>query len=83
MKRRPLLTLFILLFFLSFNSGIFAQQARVNQKQIDRKRIQQEKKARKTYEMDLKRHLKSQSKETKVMMRESRRKAKKLTPLKN
>lgn len=82
MKRLLLLTLLSLAFLLPISFTSCFPESAVHQKRIDRERKQKEKKARKQYEMDLKRHHKSQSKQTRAMMRESRKKSKKLTPLK-
>ncbi|MFH1159701.1 MAG: hypothetical protein V1733_01970 [bacterium] len=74
---------FLLLgFIFPMNFSLFSQQVKVNQKQIDRKRRKEGIKAKKVYEADLKRHHKSQTKETRAMMRESRKKSKRITPLK-
>jgi len=69
-------------FLLVSNLPLFSQEVRVNQKEIDRKRKKEVGKAKKAYEADLKRHHKNQSKETRIMMRESRKKSKRITPLK-
>ncbi|MBN1198907.1 MAG: hypothetical protein JXA23_06125 [Bacteroidales bacterium] len=82
MKRLLLLALLSLAFLLPVSFTSCFPESAVRQKKIDRERKQKEKKARKQYEMDLKRHHKSQSKQTHAMMRESRKKSKKLTPLK-
>ena len=82
MKRSLLLALFcfFLLAPLSFTS-CFPESA-VRQKRIDRERRKKEKEARKAYEMDLKKHHKSQTKETRARMRQTRKNAKRVTPLK-
>ncbi len=81
---RPPLFLFliILMLVLPLSQSSCKQQASVRQKQIDRNREKQQAKARKAYEMDLKKHHKSQSKETRAMMKRSRRKSRQNTPLK-
>jgi|GEM_PF-1401516 hypothetical protein len=67
---------FTLLILFSAISTLRAQEVRINQKQIDRKRKHEVEQARKAYEADLKKHHKNQSKETRAMMRDSRRKSK-------
>ncbi len=79
----PTIILFLLMSFVfPMSSSLFSQQVKVNQKQIDRKRRKEGIKAKKAYEADLKQHHTSQSKETRAMMRESRKKSKRITPLK-
>jgi len=70
--------LFVILLPLGYTSC--SKEASVRQKQIDRSRKQQEKKARKAYKMDLKKHHKNQSRETRAMMRRSRRNSRKTLP---
>lgn len=81
-KRSLIPWLLLLAFIIPVSFSACFPEAAVHQKRIDRERKQKEKEARKQYELDLKRHHKSQSKETKAMMKESRRKSKKMTPLK-
>ncbi len=82
MKQPLFFVLFCLSLLLPLSYTSCFPESAVRQKKIDRNRRLQEKKARKTYEMDLKRHHKSQSKETRARMRESRRNTKQVTPLK-
>jgi hypothetical protein len=58
------------------------QEAKVNQKKIDRDRAKKEKEAQKDYEKAVKRHMDNQSKETKAMMKKAKKDSKKNTPLK-
>ena len=58
------------------------QEAKVNQKKIDRDREKKEKEGQKQYEKAVKRHLDNQSKETKAMMKKAKKDSKKNTPLK-
>lgn len=57
------------------------QQARVNQRKIEREKKQKERLAQKEYKAVLKRHHQRQSKETKAMMKNSRKQAKKTIPV--
>ncbi len=56
------------------------QEARVNQKKIENDRAKKNKKARKDYEVAVKRHLKMQSKTTKASMKKTKKAAGKATP---
>jgi hypothetical protein len=58
------------------------QEARVNQKKIDKDRAKKEKEGQKQYEKAVKKHMDNQSKETKIMMKKARKDSKKNTPLK-
>ncbi|HNW76235.1 MAG TPA: hypothetical protein PKJ28_05050 [Bacteroidales bacterium] len=58
------------------------QQAKVSQRKIEREKKKKDKAAVREYQDALKRHHQLQSKETRAMMRESQRKAKKNTPVK-
>ena len=81
MKRLLFLSLLFLALLLPVSYTSCFPESAVRQKKIDRDRRLKEKQARKAYELDLKRHLNSQSKETRVMMKDSRRKSKRVTPL--
>ncbi|MFC2101600.1 hypothetical protein ACFLS7_01245 [Bacteroidota bacterium] len=80
MKRLLILALLSLAFLLPIGLTSCFPESAVRQKKINRERRHNEKQARKAYKMDLQRHHKSQSKRTKAMMKESRRKSKKVTP---
>jgi len=82
MKRLRFLALLSLFLLLQFSYTDCFPEAAVRQKKIDRERKQKEKQARKAYELDLKKHHQNQSKETRAMMKQSRKKSKKFTPLK-
>ncbi|NQV03231.1 MAG: hypothetical protein HQ542_11335 [Bacteroidia bacterium] len=82
MKRPLFLALLCLSLILPLSFSSCFPESAVRQKKIDRNRKKQETKARKAYEMDLKRHHNSQSKETRSRMKDSRRKSKRVTPLK-
>lgn len=82
MKRNLLLALLFLALILPLSHTSCFPESAVRQKKIDRERRHNEKQAKKSYEADLKRHHKSQSKQTRTMMKDSRRKSKKVTPLK-
>ncbi len=81
MKRLRFLALLCLTLLLPLSYTSCFPESAVRQKKIDRERKLKEKKARKSYEMDLKRHHKRQSKGTRTMMKDSRRKSKRVTPL--
>jgi len=57
------------------------QQAKVNQKKIERDKKKHAKEAQRDYRDALKQHHKNQSKETKAMMKQSRKNAKKNMPV--
>ena len=63
-------------------NGGAPQEAKVNQKKIDRNRAKKEKESRKEYEKAVKRHNDNQSKQTKAMMKKAKKDSKKNTPLK-
>jgi hypothetical protein len=68
---------------LPFEGGAhLPQDAKVHQKKIDREREARQKEAQKEYNKALKAHHQRQSKETKAMMRQSRKDSKKNTPVK-
>jgi len=60
---------------------LHAQEAKVNQKKIDKERRQKQKAAEKEYEARKKRHLQLQTKETRARMRQSKKEARKVTPI--
>jgi hypothetical protein len=62
-------------------AGSKGQEARVNQKKIEKEKKNREKAAMKDYRDALKRHHNNQSKETRTMMKHSRKEAKKNTPV--
>jgi hypothetical protein len=80
MKRLLVFTLLFLALLIPLSFTSCFPESAVHQKKIDRERETNAKKARKAYETDLKRHHKSQSKQTRSMMKDSRRKSKKVTP---
>ncbi len=69
----------ILALSISWASG---QEHRVNQKKINKERARKQKKAEKEYHDAVKRHKKIQSKNTRGMMRQSRKESGSLTPVK-
>lgn len=77
---RYLLTI-SLVFCLSWPVTSEGQQARVNQKKIERDQKKKDKAAQKEYRDALKRHHQRQSKQTKAMMRQSRKEAKRTMPV--
>ena len=80
MKRKLIFVL--LAFLLAFPGVLPAQQAKVNRKKIEREKRKREKEGMKEYQAALKRHMKNQSKETRVMMRQSKKGSKQATPVK-
>ncbi|MBE0646795.1 MAG: hypothetical protein IH596_03315 [Bacteroidales bacterium] len=80
MKRLLILAFLCLVFLVPVTLTSCFPESAVRQKKIDRERRHNENQARKSYEMDLKRHHKSQSKRTRSMMKDTRRKSKKVTP---
>ncbi len=57
------------------------QEARVNQKKIEKERAKKEKQSKKQYEKAVKRHHNMQTKETKSRMKQTKRESKSSTPL--
>lgn len=74
------LIILMLLFMFSVSAAV-GQEHRVNQKKINRERAKKQKKAEKEYYNAVKRHKKIQSKNTKGMMRQSRKESGSLTPV--
>ncbi len=58
------------------------QEAKVNQRKINRERAKKGKEGQEKYEKAVKKHMDNQSKETKIMMKKARKDSKKNTPLK-
>ncbi len=71
----------LMTFFLAGSSPPAPQEAKINQKRIERERVKKQKEARKQYEQALKRHKKMQSKQTKTMMKQTGKSAPKNTPV--
>jgi Na+-transporting methylmalonyl-CoA/oxaloacetate decarboxylase gamma subunit len=57
------------------------QEAKINQKKIDKQREKKAKEAQKEYDRAVKAHYDHQSKETKKMMKQAKKDSKKNTPL--
>lgn len=57
------------------------QEARVNQKKIERDRAKKDKQAKKQYDKAVKRHRNMQTKETKSRMKQSKKESKSNTPI--
>ena len=72
----------LLVFCLAVPDVSVGQQAKVSQRKIEKEKKKKDKAAVREYKDALKRHHQLQSKETRAMMRESERKAKKNTPVK-
>lgn len=75
-------------YFILILSAIFivttvqGQEAKVKHRRIERQQKKNDRKARKDYQLRVKRHYKGQSKETRGMMKSTYRKSKKATPVK-
>lgn len=79
-KLNRLILLFLLC--LIWIPEIQGQEHKVNQKKINKERAKKQKKAENEYHTAVKRHKKIQSKNTKGMMRQSRKESGSLTPVK-
>lgn len=62
--------------------AVMPQEAKVNQRKIDREHKKKEKQAQEEYEKAIKRHRDMQSKETQQMMKQTKKESRKKTPLK-
>ncbi|TSA26171.1 MAG: hypothetical protein D4R67_08385 [Bacteroidetes bacterium] len=82
MKRSLLLALLCFFVVAPLNFTSCFPESAVHQKKIDHDRRIKEKEARKAYELDLKKHHKNQTKETRARMRQTKKNAKRVTPLK-
>lgn len=75
---------FLILWIISFLPMLIActpQEARVNQKKIERDRAKKDKQAKKQYDKAVKRHHNMQTKETKSRMKQSKKESKSNTPI--
>jgi hypothetical protein len=82
---KKILISFLFCLFIPFTPRIYAgkpQEAKINQRKIDKKRAKKEKEGQKQYDKAVKKHMDNQSKETKIMMKKARKDSKKNTPLK-
>jgi hypothetical protein len=59
------------------------QEARVNQKKIERERAKKQKQAKKEYNQAVKRHNNMQSKTTRASMKKTKKESEKLTPVRH
>jgi type VI protein secretion system component VasK len=75
------LAIALLALLLALPGFLTAQEAKVNRHKIEREKKQREKEARKDYQEALKRHHRRQSKETRAMMRHSKKEAKRTLPV--
>ncbi|MEI8005671.1 MAG: hypothetical protein WCI48_05650 [Bacteroidota bacterium] len=83
MPKHKLNRLIMLMLILALNiPGASGQEHRVNQKKINKERARKQQKAEKEYHDAVKRHKKIQSKNTRGMMRQSRKESGSLTPVK-
>lgn len=73
--------LIVVLMMLPLLISFAPQEAKVNQKKIDRERARQKKEAQKQFDQALKRHKQIQTKETRARMKQSKKESKKVTPL--
>jgi Tfp pilus assembly protein PilO len=78
---RKIIVLFLILI-MPFLFAFYPQEAKVNQKKIEREHKRKNKKAEKEYRQAKKNHQKKQSKETQSMMKKSLKQSKKNTPMK-
>ena len=67
---------------LNAGSNSVLQEAKVNQRKIDKERAKKEKEGLKQYQRAVKKHMDNQSKDAKIMMKKAKKEAKKNTPLK-
>jgi hypothetical protein len=77
--------LLIIILIVSFQAMLVSyipQEARVNQKKIERERAKKQKQARKDYDQAVKHHNKIQSKSTRASMKKTKKESKKSTPTK-
>ncbi len=76
----------VLIMFLCASSreaiSLVPQEAKINQRKINKDREKKARESRKQYEKAVKQHMDNQSKATKKMMKKAKRDAKKNTPLK-
>jgi len=70
-----------IIIFVAFFYSFSPQEVHVNQKKIEREKEKKQKQAQKQYESAVKRHNQIQSKETKARMKQTKKEAKKVTPL--
>ena len=85
MKKRfskRLIIFSFLFFFLPFLFAFYPQEVKVNQRKVDREHQQKQLAAKKDYDKAIKMHQKNQSKETRAMMKRSKKANKKNTPMK-
>ena len=68
--------------FLPIFCSFVPQEARVNQKKIERQREKKQKESIKQYEQAVKRHYDNQSKATKKTMKQTKKESKNATPIK-
>lgn len=71
----------VLILILPFLFAFYPQEAKVNQRKIERTHKRKDKEAEKQHLQAKKNHQKIQSKETKAMMKQSRKQSKKNTPM--
>jgi hypothetical protein len=79
-KKTKLFLLLILI--MPFLVAFYPQEAKVNQRKIEKEQKRKDKKAEKQYKQAKKDHKKRQSKETQSMMKKSLKESKKNTPMK-
>ncbi len=80
-KGRSLLIAWIIAFLPILFAYTPPQEARVNQKKIERDRAKKNKQAKKEYDKAVKRHRNMQTKETKSRMKQSKKESKSITPV--
>jgi hypothetical protein len=82
-RKRLVLISWMIVLFPMLISVSSPQEARVNQKKIERERAKKEKEAKKQYEKAVKRHHNMQTKETKSRMKQTKKQSKSATPIKH
>jgi hypothetical protein len=80
-KRRWKLISLIVAFFPLLISFTPPQEARVNQKKIEKERVKKEKESKRQYDKAVKRHHNMQTKETKARMKQTKKESKSATPI--
>jgi hypothetical protein len=82
LNRKKTFLFCFLIMILPFLFAFSPQEAKVNQRKIEREHKRKDKKAKKEYLQAKKNHWKRQSKETQAMMKKTRNQSKKNTPMK-
>jgi hypothetical protein len=81
-NKKRILSIWIIAFFPMLISFAPPQEARVNQKKIERERAKKGKEAKRQYDKAVKQHHNMQSKTTKARMKQTKKESKSATPIK-